>query len=291
MDFDFTTKAGIQKFIVTLVGLLVEALTTFGVSQGMLDTVQSIAALATPILVLVIYYIVNQMAAKGKAATEVKKAEVVSDTIKTLSVVAPDVALAVATYKVSADPTPAPFIPNIKEKIKNARVMFGTWQGAKSVILQTFKDRFEAALKRYASIGMTTIEAARKAVYEITGISMSDEACERIAKEPGLYGAIAANADIKIISDLLDAIDKYPELDYLKKSFIKLAVKAVVKGIIDEAVIRIQAGEGNAASRLALQEFGYTEAEARNAQYSGGAVYGFDPWARAGVDPITLEDL
>lgn len=288
MDFDFTTKAGIQKFIVTLAGLLVEALTTFGVSQGMLDTIQSIVALATPILVLIIYYIVNQMAAKGKAATEVKKAEVVADTIKNLAITAPNVAMAVATYKVSAEPV---VIPNIKEKIKTARVMFGTWQGAKSVMLQTFKDRFETALKRYASIGMTTIEAARKAVYDVTGVTMSDEACERIAKEPGLYGAVAANADIKIISDLLDAIDKYPELDYMKKAFIKLAVKAVVKGIVDEAVIRIQAGEGNAASRLALQEFGYTAEQARNAQYSGGVVYGFDPWAKAGVDPFTLEDL
>ena len=126
MDFDFSTKAGIQKFIVTLVGLLVEALTTFGVSQGTLDTIQSIVALATPILVLIIYYIVNQMAAKGKASTEVKKAEVVADTIKTLAMTAPDVAMAVATYKVAAEPVPAPVIPNIKEKIKTARVMFGT---------------------------------------------------------------------------------------------------------------------------------------------------------------------
>jgi len=29
----------------------------------------------------------------------------------------------------------------------------------------------------------------------------------------------------------------------------------------------------------------------RYAQFSGGAVHGFNPWARAGVDPCTLEDL
>ncbi len=288
MDLDFSTKAGIQKFIVTLVGLIVEALATFGVAQGTLDTAQSIITLATPILVMVIYFIVNQMAAKGKAAAAQNVLETKAATLITLAETAPQVAIAM--YKVADEPI-APTVSLVKDRIKAARATYGTWEGAKGLLLGTFKDRFEAALKRFASIGGTTIEVARKAVYEVTGAMLDDKACETIGQTPGFLGAIGANVDIKIIADLITAIDKTPELAYLKTSLTKRAQYYAVKAIVDDAMIRIQAGEGNAASRLALQEFGYTPEQARNAQYSGGVVDGFDPWARAGIDPFTGEDL
>lgn len=290
-QWDFTTKAGIQKFVVTLVGLVVECLTVFGVAQGTLDTIQSIAAMATPILVVIIYYIVNQMAAKGKAQTEITKIEQKSDLIKTLAQTSPEVAIAAIQEPVKLEPVKQESVPQIKDKIAAARKTFGTWEGAKAVMLGTFKDRYEAALKRYASMSLQPIEAVRRAVEEVSGVQLTTKECELIANTPGFVGAVTANYDIKIISDLLDAIDRTPELAYLKTAFTKQAVRYAVKAIIDEAVLRIQAGEGNAASRLALQEFGYTPEEARNAQFSGGAVHGFNPWARAGVDPFTLEDL
>ena len=155
----------------------------------------------------------------------------------------------------------------------------------------TFKDRFEAALKRFASVSGTTIEAARLAVMEVAGVMLTDKECEMIGQQPGFLGALGANIDIHIIGDLLTAIDSTPELAYMKKSFTNRAVWYAVKGIVDEAVVRLYAGEGNAASRMVLQEFGYTPEQARNAQFSGAYPAGFDPWARAGIDPNTMQDI
>jgi hypothetical protein len=301
MDFDFTTKAGIQKFIVTLVGLVIEGLATFGVAQAKLDAISSVATIAAPIVAVVLYYIINQIAAKGKAITSQKVLETKVAMVEKLAVSAPDVAIAIAQTNpnptvTAVIPTPANAtvdpVPQVKDRIKDARKIYGTWEGAKLMLLSTFKDRFEAALKRFASVSGTTIEAARLAVFEVAGVMLDDKACERISLQPGFLGALGANLDsAKIIPDLIAAIDKTPELEYLKKSFTARAIWYAVKAIVDDAVIRIQAGEGNAASRLALQEFGYTAEQARNAQYSGGAVDGFDPWARAGVNPYTMEDL
>ena len=290
MEWNLTTKEGIKKFVVTLVGLIVEALATFGVAQGTLDTIQSIAALATPILVMVIYFFVNQYAAKGKAETAQKALDAKLNTLKSLAVTAPEVAKAVVQPVVPEAPKEAPVVL-IRDRIAAARKTFGTWEGAKSVMLGVFKDRYEAALKRYASMSLQPIEVVRKAVEEVSGVVLTDKECEVIGNTPGFAGAVTTHYDIKIISDLLDAIDRTPELAYLKKAFTQQAVRYAVKAIIDEAVLRIQAGEGNADSRRVLQEFGYTPEEARNAQFSGGYVDGFNPWARAGVDPFTMEYL
>ena len=288
MEFDFTTKAGIQKFIITILGIVVTALAMLGVTQAELDVLVSIVTMLAPILAMVAYYIVNQAAATGKAKANQAILETKTEMIKTLAITAPEVAIAIAAPESVAVVAP---ISLVKDRIKLARQTFSTWEGAKAMMLGTFKDRFEAALRRFASISNSPIEVVRLAVDEVVGVMLDTKTCEKISQTPGFLGAMSSKVDIQIMSDLFTAIDKEPALAYMKTIFMKRALWYAVKSTVDEAVTRVYAGEGNEKSRLALQEFGYTPAEARNVQFSGAYPAGFDPWARVGVSWETMEDL
>jgi hypothetical protein len=199
-------------------------------------------------------------------------------------------------------------IPSIKDRIKIARQTYGTWEGTKQLMLGTFKEAFESALRRLLRLNpnLKTLDAARAAILEIVGVQLDDKACEAIGQIPGFLGAVGANADIKIIGDLLDAIDRTPELSYMKAAFIKIATRYAVKNILDEVVLRIQAGQGDESSKRALEEFGLTRWQVDKSQWSGGNLqiwysttnqkdsYGFrqfDQYMLAGVDNNTMEDL
>ena len=196
---------------------------------------------------------------------------------------------------------------SVKERIKTARALFGTWEGAKTYLLGTFKDRFEAALKRYAALSNSTVEAVRKTVLEVVGVQLDDKACEALGQTPGFLGAMSAAADITIISDLILAIDKTPELAYLKQAFTDRAVWYAVKSVVDSVVLRIQAGQGNAASKEALKELGLSQWQIDKSQWSGAnldlwystmpedknsySYRQFNVWQLVGIDPYTMKDI
>ena len=303
MDFDFTTKAGIQKFLVTIFGLIIEVVAILMPQD--VDTITKLGTMIIPILAVIAYYIVNQVAATGKAKTAQAELVTKTETIKTLAITAPEVAIALASPIIL--PQIAAPIPQVKDKIKVARQTYGTWEGAKAMLLGTFKDRFESALRRFASIGDTPIEVARKAVDEVAGVYIDDKACELISQTPGFLGAVSSKVDIQIIGDLIAAVEKTPALAYVKTALINRAVWYAVKGVVDDAVVRLQAGEGNAESKLVLQEFGVSAESARKSQWSGRDVEVYTPmssnpadgfqfkrfnqWALAGIDPTTMNDL
>jgi len=288
MDFDFTTPAGIQKFIMSLVGIAGTVALAFGIAQENIDVWVKLIAILAPILASLIFALVNQSAAKGKAVAAQTALETKTEMIKTLAITAPEVAIAIAAPETVAMVAP---ISLVKDRINIARQTFSTWEGAKALLLGTFKERFEAALRRFASIGGTPVEVARQAIEEVVGVMLDQKTCEKLSQQPGFLGAMSSKVDIQIISDLFTAIDKEPALAYMKAAFMKRAIWYAVKSTVDEAVTRVYAGEGNEKSRLALQEFGYSPAEARNVQFSGSYPMGFDPWARAGVSWETMEDL
>ena len=68
MDFDLTTKTGWQKFLVSIVGIVSSVGLAFGMSQAAVDSIVAIVTALIPIIAAIAYYIVNQLAAKGKAA-------------------------------------------------------------------------------------------------------------------------------------------------------------------------------------------------------------------------------
>ena len=96
MDMDFTTKAGIQKLIVTIAGILGTTLiTTFGWSPDKTNVIVTLLTQFAPIIATVLFYVVNQIAAQGKATTAQKVLETKVAMIETLAESAPDVAMAI----------------------------------------------------------------------------------------------------------------------------------------------------------------------------------------------------
>ena len=314
MDFDFSTKAGWQKFFVSLITIAAMVATAFGVSNS--DKWVTVGAVVAEFLAGIAFFIVNQNAAKGKAAATQAALETKADLIKTLAITAPEVAK-VALFKVDAATVePVKLVAFLKDKIKTARVIYGTWEGAKSFYLGWFRERFDLAIKRLANLNPTMggVELVKKAVFEITGGELDDKMCQAIGQIPGYLGAVGAQADIKVISDLFSAIDNTKELAWMKAGWTKLAVRGAVKAIIDDATLRLQHGGPNdTVDPQVLAEWGLTQYMINASQFSGNRVdkimwstyrdkdgnpypgtynlIDFDPWAMAGVDSTSMEDI
>jgi hypothetical protein len=75
-QFDFSTPAGWQKFWTYVIGTAATILVAFGVSQAKVDSMVSVAAMAVPVILTITSLIFNQLAATGKAKTELKKMEI-----------------------------------------------------------------------------------------------------------------------------------------------------------------------------------------------------------------------
>ncbi len=98
---------GKKKLIGTLVGMAVSIAVAFGISQTKIDTGVQIVTIVTPVLLSVIYSIFNQVAAKGKAATGVKMAEIESRTeieVAKATGVTPEAVAASIPARVLSDP-------------------------------------------------------------------------------------------------------------------------------------------------------------------------------------------
>ena len=199
----------------------------------------------------------------------------------------------------------------LKDRIAASRATLAlSWEATKQYLLGTFNARFELALKRYANINMSTIEAARRAVAEVVGVQLDDKTCQAIGQIPGFLGALGASLDAKqILPDLLTAIDKYPELAYMKKSFTNRAIWYAVKEACDVLTIRCQSGVTEDV-KAALVEAGMSLWEAEKTapmmplqmyyttvhdSVTGAGVPGtygyrdFSVFVLAGVDPTTME--
>ena len=78
MEFNFSTPAGWQKFLTYAIGIVATILIGFGVSQAKVDVLVSVSALAIPVILTVVSLVFNQMAAAGKAKTELAKIQAVA---------------------------------------------------------------------------------------------------------------------------------------------------------------------------------------------------------------------
>ena len=202
---------------------------------------------------------------------------------------------------------------SLKVKIADIRTSLGaSWAAVKAYLLGTFSARFEAALKRFANMNMSTIEAARRAVMDVMEVQLDDKTCQSIGQIPGFLGALGAGLDVtKILPDLLDAIDRTPELVYMKVAFTKRAIWYGVKDALDGITIRCQSGD-TVDVKAALVEAGMSLWEAEKSApfmpfqmyyttvkdpVTGAGVtgtYGYRDFSAAllgGVDPYTMEDM
>jgi hypothetical protein len=294
------------------VGLILALITPFlaNSSAEFKDSTTQLLSTAAETLTPVLFMIFQNLSDK-KMATNTGGVVVAPKPTVTVTSgpVAPVYAPPIVTSTTAA---PAPAAKNsLKERIAASRVTLGaSWEATKAYLLGTFNDRFELALKRYANINMSTIEAARRAVAEVVGVQLDDKTCQAIGQIPGFLGALGASLDAKqILPDMLAAIDRTPELAYMKKSFTNRAIWYAVKEACDVLTIRCQSGNTEDA-KAALVEAGMSLWEAEKTApmlplqmyyttvhdpVTGAGVPGtygyrdFSVFVLAGVDPITME--
>jgi len=82
MDLDFTSEKGYQKFIIAIIGMAGTVLVAiFGISPDKSNAIISAATIFAPMIATGLYYIVNQVAAAGKAKAEIAKIEATASAI------------------------------------------------------------------------------------------------------------------------------------------------------------------------------------------------------------------
>lgn len=296
------------------VGLVLTLITPFlaNSSAEFKDSTTQLISTAAETLTPILYMIFQNMSDKKMAANvPVSYTATASSSVTvTPPVITPSVVPTVVSPVISSIPSVAAK-NSLKERIAASRATLGaSWDACKSYLLGTFNARFEAALKRYANINMSTIEAARRAVMEVVGVQLDDKTCQAIGQIPGFLGALGAALDSKqILPDLLSAIDRTPELAYMKKAFTNRAIWYSVKEACDDITIRCQSGVTDTA-KAALVEAGMSLWEAektvpmlpsqmywttvRDATGAGvPGTYGYRDFSvavLAGVDPITFEN-
>jgi hypothetical protein len=119
MDFDFSSEKGFQKFVVTIIGMAGTILiSAFGVSPDKSNAMVSTATIFAPIIATALYYIVNQIAASGKAKAEIARINATAAAI-TLTGITPAVApaapppAAVAVVTSGTPPPPPSPVPGV----------------------------------------------------------------------------------------------------------------------------------------------------------------------------------
>jgi hypothetical protein len=217
------------------------------------------------------------------------------------------IAIIEAANKASADAAASTTTNLVIQRKIAIRATVGTWEGAKQYLLGTFKDRWEASLRRMLmnNPNMATVDAVRQAVLEVLNVKMDDKVCEAISQTPGFLGAISAHSDIKIISDLLDVIDRTKELAYMKTMFTAIAVRYGIKNTLDDVVLRTQSSDMPTV-KAAMLECGLNQWQIDKSQFSGGQIKmwysttgqigtyqyeDFDVYRLAKVNPATMEDI
>jgi hypothetical protein len=282
----------------TMIGLILTIIAPFisqwstGTQDAVTQTITLIADVATPALFMLFQ---AKSDIKLAAPATVTQTAATATTYTAPVVTLPEATVATAIVNQSG---------NMKTDLKAASATIGSWEGAKSFMLGTFKDRFEAALKRYAALSMSTIEAVRKAVQDVTGVCLDEKTCQALGQQPGFLGAMSSGVDITIIGDLFAAIDKTPELVYMKAPFIKIAVRYARKAILDGVVKNVQSGiTETVKTALLYAGMSLYQAEKTIPELPGYMWYStmpdvlgtysfrpFDITVLAGVDPDTLED-
>lgn len=307
--------AGKRVFIGAVLAVVAPLLGGFG--NEIKDATTQMLATFCETLVPVVFMITQSLSDKKMAAlppTLQAKSASSSVTAQAFS----DVTFVSPSNSSDASTTPnvgasTPSENSLRKRIAAGRAsLSASWEATKSYLIGTFNVRFEAALKRFADINMSTIEATRRAVMEVMGVQLDDKTCQAIGQIPGFLGALGAGLDVtRILPDLLAAIDRTPELAYMKTAFTKRAIWYSVKEAVDNVTLRCQSGITETA-KAALMEAGmslweaektipflpsqmyYTTQKDPNTGAGIPGTYGyrdFSVFVLAGVDPYTMEDL
>ena len=168
---DFSTKAGWQKFLITLIGIIGTVALGFGFSQAKIESITATATTLVPIIATIGFWIVNQVAAKGKAKTVVELATIEANKV------------------IAAKSTPTVISPG------TAGATIGSIQATGNA--STFdRAKFDSTVKKFAAMNLATNDGSA------TSLAMAAETA---------YTGLGTNNNQATILDAVKAMIDYDE--------------------------------------------------------------------------------
>ncbi len=156
-QFDFSTKEGIQKFIITIIGIVATVVTSaFGISPDKASIWVSLLTQFAPLIAVVVYYIVNQYAAKGKAAASQVALETKVAMVKSLAVISPEVAIAVVNANTLPTAEPPITIPDEPLPVPK------NWDAFKQQVKDKVDDELRGQLAEGIIVGVSACNVSRE---------------------------------------------------------------------------------------------------------------------------------
>lgn len=300
MDIDLTTKTGIQKFIVAIVGIASTVLMSLlGWSPDKTNALVTAITPWIPIIASVLFFIVNQIAAMGKAKTQIKLAEIaagiaaVSPTVTTTTVTSPPI-------EVITEPTQteSPIIL-VKDTINLAKKVISTDSGLWDFLLGAVSRRIDEQIAHLLMVNpnMKTIDAAKEVVEKYLNTKLTEKDCEVINSILGLPAALSAYKDMSIMEDFKKAWDLGRLPRYVLENFRIGANTLIIMQTIGDAAAIVKNDNIPVSDRIrGLLAFGLSEKDANKVQFSGGKVIiwnvnhyeDFNPYILAGYSSNVL---
>ena len=265
MEIDVKTPAGIQKAIITVVGIIATVLiNVLGWSPDKANTLVTIATQLAPIIAVVLYYIVNQVAAIGKAAASQKVLEVKADLVKTLAITAPEVAIAIIAPSTIVSETEV-LVPvtasMVRDRIDVMTKFANTEQGLKDILRNLVGERIKEQIAHLKQVNpqLGDDAAVMEAVKGYVNIVLNEKQCAAANSILGMPSVIASYVDMTIVNSFIAAWEQghYDSAPYIVNNMRRDVIRSITLRIIEEAAARVKNGNLPMEQRvLALMEFG-----------------------------------
>jgi hypothetical protein len=305
MDLDFSTKAGWQKAIITLAGIASTVLmAAFGWSPDKANTFVTVATQYAPIVATIGFWIVNQIAAKGKAATTVKLAELEVDKVaaantttvmtSTTSASSGDATMVSVPAFPKASELPETVTSLVKDRVEVAMKIAATDEGMKDVLMGKFSQRTKESIKHFSDLNPTIggLDAAEKVVEDMYKVRLDAKQCAVIQSMIGLPQAIFAKTDETIMANIIGSWDRDPVgTASNKEMWRKIAIDWAKSSEIREAADRVKNVMLPMDKRvLALMEFGVTPEDAARSGREGMSRVWYTIPGGTGATPVDFGD-
>ncbi len=318
MDFDFTTQEGWKKAIITIIGIgATVATSVFGVSPDKTNIFVTILTQFAPLVAVICYYIVNQIAARGKATTTQKALETKSELIQNLAVNSPEIAMAVVKQgngivleepPVDVPPIAGGSIVTVKDKIEVMTKIANTDKGLKDLArgIVGLRINEQIAHLKQVNLQLGDDEAVKQVVQEYVNVVLTEKQCGAANALLGMPAVIAAHADLNIVNSFIQAWEagNYNNAAHQINQFRQSTIRAMTLRIVEEVASRVRNANLPLIDRQkALIEFGVGDYHAQKSDFAtagvgvwvqptdangnlvhGGHLETFNPYVLAGIE-------
>ncbi len=252
----------------------------FGLSAAKVESAVAIATTLAPFLAMIIYFIVNQIAAMGKAKAVIDKIEAVTassstivtepsgKTTETQTVTPPTMAEIKSAETVQTNPIgwnatkaaedaknpplPVSVTSLVKDRVAMRVQLASTDEGMWDVLFGKFDQRMKAEVEHFAQLNpnLGGVEAAQKVVDDMYKVRLDAKQCSVIQSMIGLPAAIFAKTDTFILAQIKASIEKSEAdakasgtpaaLAYQRENWRRIAIDNAKEMTINEAADRVK---------------------------------------------------